>query len=129
MSGFWIPGEGYAHPHTASADEQARRRVAAGSLPPERERSPYHVPRPVKAPVVPSEFVPPANGRPVDKAVAFLLHELASGPVKVNALMAKAAGFGISESTLRRAKKRLSLKALRREDEWLWTIGAAGDSP
>jgi hypothetical protein len=58
-------------------------------------RGPYAVPpRPVKAPVVPAEFVSPAKGRPVDKAVAFLLHELATGPAKVNALMASAAKMG-----------------------------------
>jgi hypothetical protein len=86
------------------------------------------VPKPVAPAPEPPPFVPPAKGRPIDIAVAFLTHKLASRPAQVNILLASAAAFGISESTVRRAKKALSLKAIRRDDEWLWGFGGASDT-
>jgi hypothetical protein len=72
MSGFWIPGEGWSAPVSAYADEQARRRVAAGSPLPEPPGSPYFV-----APTV----APPVLAEPI--AVAPVVEELASEPPAV----------------------------------------------
>jgi hypothetical protein len=91
-------------------------------------RGPYGLP-PVTVPLVPSEFVPARNARPVDVAKAFLAYHLDAGPVRVNALTAKAAGFGIAETTLRRAKKSLSINAIRRDDEWFWSFAANAGTP
>jgi hypothetical protein len=78
-------------------------------------------PRPVQ---VPPSFVPPANASPIKVATAFLAHALASNPAPVAALMAGAAKFGIKESTLRRAKKALSIKTIEREDGFYWAFAA-----
>jgi hypothetical protein len=75
-----------------------------------------------KAPQVPPVFVPPANVAPVRVASAFLSHELASKPAPVAILMAGAAKFGIKESTLRRAKKALSIRTVEREDGFYWAF-------
>jgi hypothetical protein len=89
-------------------------------------RGPYALP--VKV-VAPTEFIPSATDRPVDVAKAFLAYHLDAGPVRVNALTAKAAGFGIAETTLRRAKKSLSINAIRRDDEWFWSFAANAGTP
>jgi hypothetical protein len=58
-----------------------------------------------KAPVVPVEYVPPANAKPLAIAMGLLMHELAVSAAPVAVLVAKAAKLGVSVSTLRRAKK------------------------
>jgi hypothetical protein len=69
-------------------------------------------------------FVAPA-GSPVTVASALLSFKLAAGPVQVAALLVEAKRCGVSESTLRRAKKAMGLRAIRVDDEWLWTWGGA----
>jgi hypothetical protein len=80
-------------------------------------------PRPLPKPLAPP-FVPPANASPIKVATAFLAHELGSKPAPVAALMAGAAKFGIKESTLRRAKKALSIKTIEREAGFYWAFAA-----
>jgi hypothetical protein len=69
-------------------------------------------------------FIPPVGASPIKIASAFLAHELANKPANVRVLMAKAAGFGIHERTLRRAKKSLLIKAIRHDGVWLWSFTA-----
>jgi hypothetical protein len=81
------------------------------------------VPKPIKPPV-PAPFVPPATSSPIKVATAFLSHELAANPAPVAALMAGAKKFGMKESTLRRAKKALSIKTVEIEGGFYWAFAA-----
>jgi hypothetical protein len=75
-------------------------------------------------PPEPPPFVPPANASPIKVAMAFLAHELAANPVPVADLMAGAKKFGIKESTLRRAKKALSVRTIERDSGFYWAFAA-----
>jgi hypothetical protein len=73
-------------------------------------------------------FIPP-KGSPAQVAAAFLSWKCARGPVQVNILMAEAKALGVSESSIRRAKKALGLKATRQDELWLWGFRGANGTP
>jgi putative DNA primase/helicase len=66
-----------------------------------------------------------------DEAVEFLLSELADGPKSAKDVVADAKAAGVTEATLRRAKKRLHIAptAVRGDDNritgWLWALPEA----
>ncbi len=67
---------------------------------------------------------PEEQGR-LDEAMAFLVAELAEGPVKQTRIMSQARSHGIFESTIRRAKKALNARSYRlggNHPAWWWTL-------
>jgi hypothetical protein len=71
----------------------------------------------------PVEFTPPAGAKPLAVAMGLLNHELATNAAPVAVLIAKAAKLGVSESTLRRAKKTCNVKTIERDDGYWWELG------
>lgn len=64
----------------------------------------------------------------VDEAESFLSQLLADGPVEAGRAIGEAQHAGISESAIRRARRRLGVRAIRsdqggRERGWVWSIG------
>ena len=58
-----------------------------------------------------------------EEAEEFLLASLADGPVDSAALLQTAEQSGIALNTLRRAKRRLAVKASRVGEKWMWSRG------
>jgi hypothetical protein len=62
----------------------------------------------------------------IDDAKAFLWNRLAAGPVATGVLIERAKIAGISEITLRRAAKSISIRAVRsgfgRNGRWVWQL-------
>lgn len=65
----------------------------------------------------------------LDEACSFLREVLAEGPVDAREVLRQARDAGIAEITLRRAKERLGVRAVKRgghfggvEQRWLWTL-------
>jgi hypothetical protein len=79
---------------------------------------------PLKATAEPAEYVPPAKAKPLAVAMGLLMHELAVKAMPVATLTAKAAKLGVSESTLRRAKKACAISTIEREDGFYWDLTA-----
>jgi hypothetical protein len=75
-----------------------------------------------KARVEPIEYLPPANSKPLAVAMGLLMHELAVKAVPVAVLVVKAGKLGVSESTLRRAKKACAISTIEREDGFYWDL-------
>ena len=73
----------------------------------------------------PTEYTPPAKAKPLAIAMGLLSHELIVKEAPVAILVAKAAKFGVSESTLRRAKKALSVSTIERDDGYYWSLPAS----
>jgi putative DNA primase/helicase len=67
---------------------------------------------------------PGPKSRERDEAEAFLREALAGGPAPAAELMRQAEELGLSESTVRRAKKRLGMVAMRRNAQapWFWRL-------
>lgn len=68
---------------------------------------------------------PPKAAKPKDRAIDWLIRELAAGPRKVIELFAAAAAVGIPEATVKRAKADLKLSSHRVQKvgcaaEWYW---------
>jgi len=61
-----------------------------------------------------------------EEAEEFLLASLADGPVDSAALLQTAEQSGIALNTLRRAKRRLAVKASRVGEKWMWSRGDGG---
>ncbi len=57
-----------------------------------------------------------------DEAVQFLDAKLAEGPIRSKELIGSAKDAGISETTLRRAKKELGIKVDQKTDGWYWSL-------
>lgn len=71
----------------------------------------------------PDEPVPPAPGSALDDAIEFLRKALARGPKQTVKLVASAKKAGISEGSLRRAKKQLpEVSAERQGRHWVWQL-------
>jgi hypothetical protein len=77
-----------------------------------------------KAPPVPVEYSPPAKAKPLAIAMGLLVHELAVKAAPVAVLVAKAAKLGVSESTLRRAKKACAVSTVEQADGFYWDLTA-----
>jgi hypothetical protein len=60
----------------------------------------------------------------LDRASDLLLSLLADCPVPANELFREGEGAGLSKITLRRAKKKLGIVALRQDNRWLWSLPA-----
>ena len=56
----------------------------------------------------------------LEEAGEFLMEALANGQAKQKIIMADARAEGVSERTLRRAKKKLGIRSDRIEREWYW---------
>jgi len=65
----------------------------------------------------------------LDRASDLLLSVLAHGPVSANDVYAEGEGAAISKVTLKRAKKKLGIVALRQDNRWLWSLPARDESP
>jgi hypothetical protein len=55
--------------------------------------------------------------------MSFLTFRMGALPVPVAEMVAAAAAQGISEKTLHRAKKRLSIRSLKKDAGWVWHWG------
>jgi hypothetical protein len=62
----------------------------------------------------------------VEQAAALLDMLLAGGPVAASDVRAAAWKFGISEGTLRRAKKQHGVASVREGNTWLWALSDEG---
>lgn len=67
---------------------------------------------------------PPSPNPELDRAVAFLQAALANGPVPSRVLKLKYRKAGLSDMTIRRAKKRLDIDSYRPsgQSHWFWTL-------
>jgi len=65
---------------------------------------------------------PPRQETQVDKACDLLQALLAKGPIYSTEIEEEARGAGISQKTMKRAKDRLGIVAVRRENRWLWGL-------
>jgi hypothetical protein len=54
----------------------------------------------------------------------FLLNRLEAGPVNADDILEEAKHNGISQKTLKRAKKDLNIRSVRGEDNWFWELPA-----
>jgi hypothetical protein len=87
-------------------------------------QGPYReAPKPVPVADVPLEFVRPVNVKPLAVAMGLLMHELNVEAAPVAVLIAKAGKLGVSESTLRRAKRACNIKTIERDGEFYWELG------
>lgn len=57
-----------------------------------------------------------------EEAAAFLREQLDAGPVAARAILARARDAGISERTLKRAKKQIGAVSEKGEDGWSWVL-------
>lgn len=64
-----------------------------------------------------------------DKACDLLRALLADGPIPANDIYAEGEGAALSKITLKRAKKRLGIVALRKDNRWIWSLPAREDGP
>ena len=71
---------------------------------------------------------PPRIETQLDKSCDLLLALLADGPMPANDLFEECEGAGLSKITLRRAKKKLGIVALRQDNRWLWSLPARDES-
>jgi hypothetical protein len=129
MSGFWIPGEGWAAPQTAYDDERARRRVAAGTAPPEPPGSPYYVPAKPPGPVAGAiEALVEVVTEPVlsaaEKARQWLVSELTTDPIPSLELQERARKARISWRTIRRVAKAAGVRVFKKGAQWFWELPA-----
>jgi hypothetical protein len=62
---------------------------------------------------------------PRDEAKRWLESALLGGPAEAKSLLKRAKADGISERTLRRAKKELRVESTRLSDEWVWSLPPA----
>ena len=73
----------------------------------------------------------PEHDTTYDRAVAFLKAELANGEKPASEVYAKAAGQGIQERTLKKAKAALGISSFKKEKKWYWnglpTAGSDAD--
>jgi putative DNA primase/helicase len=58
------------------------------------------------------------------EAREFLLNRLEAGPVNADDILEEAKHNGISQKTLKRAKKDLKIRSIRRQDNWIWELPA-----
>ncbi|MBN1814953.1 MAG: AAA family ATPase [Anaerolineae bacterium] len=65
---------------------------------------------------------PPQQQSKLEEAIEFLQVALVDGPVASGLMDAAAKEAGISESTLKRAKKRLGIQAAKNGDGWQWVL-------
>ncbi|HUW14576.1 MAG TPA: AAA family ATPase [Anaerolineae bacterium] len=71
---------------------------------------------------------PPRIETQLDKSCDLLLALLADGPLPANDLFEEGEGAGLSKITLKRAKKKLGIVALRQDNRWLWSLPARDES-
>ena len=71
----------------------------------------------------------PGNIGALEDATEFLKEELASGQALSREVQDRAKAEGISEKTLRRAKKKLGVDAYKDgyQGEWVWILGSRDD--
>lgn len=58
----------------------------------------------------------------LEEAKELIASQLADGPRRAADVQAAAAAFGVSESTLKRAKKDLDVRSFKQKDGWYWTL-------
>jgi hypothetical protein len=58
----------------------------------------------------------------IDRAVAWLRHQLADGAKSANVIHTEAEAADHSGASLRRAKIQLRIKSERRDDQWFWSL-------
>lgn len=62
------------------------------------------------------------NENELDRAINFLASILRNKPMEAKLIEAEAVENGISEKTLRRAKKELQIKSVRKGSGWAWSL-------
>ena len=71
----------------------------------------------------------PRTETQLDKACDLLRALLVAGPMPANDVFEEGEGAGLSRRTLKRAKKKLGIIALRKDNRWLWSLPARRTEP
>ena len=64
------------------------------------------------------------SGYAIREACDFLLNRLEAGPVNAEDILEEAKHNAISPTTLKRAKKKLKIRSIKKQDNWTWELPA-----